>query len=47
MDRILRSPGTERFLILLADSGMGKTASLSTTMPGTGVAGRGSCAASS
>jgi hypothetical protein len=28
MDRILRSPGTERFLILLADSGMGKTAFL-------------------
>jgi hypothetical protein len=28
MDRILRSPGTERFLIVLADSGMGKTAFL-------------------
>jgi len=28
MDRILRSPGTERFLIILADSGMGKTAFL-------------------
>lgn len=28
MDRILHSPGTERFLIVLADSGMGKTAFL-------------------
>jgi len=28
MDGILRSPGTERFLIILADSGMGKTAFL-------------------
>ena len=28
MDRILRSPGTMRFLIVLADSGMGKTAFL-------------------
>jgi hypothetical protein len=28
MERILRSPGTERFLIILADSGMGKTAFL-------------------
>ena len=28
MDRLLRSPGTTRFLIILADSGMGKTAFL-------------------
>ncbi len=28
MDRMLRSPGTERFLIILADSGMGKSAFL-------------------
>jgi hypothetical protein len=28
MDRILHNPGTERFLIILADSGMGKTAFL-------------------
>lgn len=28
VDRILRSPGSERFLIILADSGMGKTAFL-------------------
>ena len=28
MDRILQNPGTQRFLIILADSGMGKTAFL-------------------